>query len=103
MRYNPTKPQFHGWFCQYKADEIVKCVLPKARRQAGCKDPKCLFTTNNSESLNHVIKQEVAWKKKKIPQLIDSLKAIVTDHISNLEKAVIEKAVICCQQYIFKA
>ena len=90
MSCNPTvEPQFHAWFCQYKADEIVKCVLPQARHLAGCRDPKRLFTTNNSESLNHVIKQEVAWKENQLPKLIDSLKAIVTDHVSCLEKAVI--------------
>ena len=59
MSYKPTaKPQFHAWFRHYKVDEIVKCVLPQARRLAGCRDPKRLFTTNNSESLNHVISLE---------------------------------------------
>ena len=52
-----TEPQFHAWFCRYKAEDIVKCVLPGVRSKAGCKDPTHFFTTNSSESLNHLIKQ----------------------------------------------
>ncbi len=91
MSCNPieTAPQFHAWFCRYKAEKIAKCVLPEARRQAGCKDPTCLFTTNSGESLNHVIKQEVEWKESKLPQLIESLKSITNDQTSELEKAVV--------------
>ena len=75
MSCNPTErePRFHAWFCHYKAEEIVKCVLPRVRSQTGCKDPTHFFTTNSSESLNHVIKQEVEWKESQLPKLIDSL------------------------------
>lgn len=84
-----TAPQFHAWFCRYKSEEIAHCVLPQARRRAGCKDPTCFFTTNISESLNHVIKQEVEWKESRLPQLIESLKSIAHDQSSELEKAVV--------------
>ncbi len=91
MSCNPSEaaPQFHAWFCRYKAEEIAKCVLPKARRQAGCVDPTSFFTTNSSESLNHVIKQEVEWKESQLPQLIESLKSITNDQNSEVEKAVV--------------
>ena len=56
------------------------------RSKVGCKDPTCFFTTNSSEYLNHIIKQEVECK---LPKLIDSLKATVNDHHSELEKAVV--------------
>ena len=85
------EPQFHAWFCRYKADDIVKCVLPSVRSKAGCKDPTHFFTTNSSESLNHLIKQEVEWKESQLPKLIDSLKAITNDHYSELEKAVLNR------------
>jgi len=48
-------------------------VLPEVRRQAGCKDPTRLYTTNNSESMNHIIKREVEWKERQLPDLIESL------------------------------
>ena len=82
-------PQFHGWFCQYKACDIVECVLPKVRAKARFKEPCRHFTTNPSESLNHVIKQEVDWNENKLPVLIEHLKSISDRHRSELQKAVI--------------
>ena len=84
-------PQFHPWFLQYKVDIIIKCVLPEVRDRAGWKSGKLggKFTTNSSESLNHVIKQEVEWKESKLPVLVQHLKAIVDQHDSELEKAVV--------------
>ena len=81
-------PQFHSWFLKYKATDIKTCVLPSVREKAGS-DPTCKFTTNMSESINHVIKQEVNWKESKLPVLIDHLKAVVHQHVEELQKAVI--------------
>ena len=81
-------PQFHAWFCEYKAEDFKKSILPSVRRLAGFKDSS-FFTTNCSESLNHVIKQEVQWKESKLPQLIDNLKSVTDDQIRETEKAVI--------------
>ena len=61
------------------------------RSKAGCKDPTYFFTTNSSESLNHLIKKEIEWKESQLPKLIDSLKAIANDHHSELEKAVVSR------------
>ena len=61
------------------------------RSKASCRDPTCFFTTNSSEYLNHLIKQEVEWKENQLPKLIDSLKAITNDHHSELEKAVVDR------------
>ena len=72
--------QFHAWFSYYKADEIMTYFLPGARCRAGCKDPTSFFT-NSSESLNHVIKQEVEWKESQLP--------LQNDQISQLEKATV--------------
>lgn len=47
------------------------------------------LTTNSSESLNHVIKQEVQWQQNKLPVLIEHLLNIVQQHVAELEKAVI--------------
>ena len=86
------EPQFHAWFCRHKAEDMVKCVFPGGRSKAGCKDPTCFFTTNSSESLNHLIIQGVEWKES---QLIDSLKAITNDHHYELEKAVVNRGEWC--------
>ena len=80
--------QFYVWICKFKAEDTIKCVLPEVRFRAGA-DPGCLFTTISSESINHVIKQEVEWKENKLPQLISHLKTITAQHQAELEKAVV--------------
>lgn len=69
--------------------KLKKCFDLEVRSQAGCKDPTHFFTTNSSESLNHMIKLEVEWKESHLTKMIDSLKSITSDHNSELEKAVI--------------
>ena len=83
-----SDPQFHSWFLKYKASDIKECVLPSIRVKAGL-DPTHKFTTNVSESINHVIKQEVNWKESKLPVLIDHLKAITEQHDEELKRAII--------------
>ena len=83
-------PQFYSWFLKYKAADIKACVLPSVRVNAGF-DSTRKFTTNMSESINHVIKQEVDWKESKLPVLIDHLKMVVDQHVNELQKAVIAR------------
>ena len=80
------EPQFFDWFCRYKADIIRTCVLPEVRERAGWTSDNIVakFTTNSSESLNHVIKQEVDWKESKLPMLIEHLRTIVSQHENEL-------------------
>ena len=86
----PTpQPQFHEWFHSYKANDIVRCVLPSVRAKAGLIDARLHFTTNTSETLNNVIKQEMNCKESKLPTLIKHLKHICDRHTAELEKAVI--------------
>ena len=75
---NPKNhPQFHTWFVKEKAPIIIESVLPDIRMKAQIiGTPLPLFTTNSSESINHVIKTEVEWKENKLPALIAHLKAI---------------------------
>ena len=73
---------------KYKVSDIKDCVLPAVRAKAGL-DPTQKFTTNISESINHVIKQEMEWKENKLPVLIDHFEAITEQHVEELKKAVI--------------
>uniref|UniRef100_A0A1X7SJT8 MULE transposase domain-containing protein n=1 Tax=Amphimedon queenslandica TaxID=400682 RepID=A0A1X7SJT8_AMPQE len=84
---NPSMdPSFYDWFCKHKASEIVSCAILGVRKRAGFTS---LYTTNNSESINHVIKQEVEWKENKLPILIQHLKNVVDRQVGEIEKAVI--------------
>lgn len=94
-------PEFHSWFCKFKAEDITKCALPSVRVQAGA-DSDHLFTTNTSESMNHVIKAEVEWKESKLPSLISHLNKLIMQHQAKMEKAIIGRGEWClCSQYAF--
>jgi len=67
---------------------MKQSVLLEVRRKAGF-NISSLFTTNVSESLNHVIKREVEWKEAMLPQLIKNLKAIAEDQVHLLENVVV--------------
>ena len=49
------------------------------------------MTTNQSESINHVIKNYVSWKKTNIAELINTLKSIVKFHYNNLKCAIFDQ------------
>ena len=84
---NPSsKPQFYDWFCQYKASDFVNSAILAVRKKAGLTTQ---YTTNDSESMNHVLKQEVNWKEQKLPQLIKHIKSVVDRQKSEVEMAVI--------------
>ena len=53
-----SPPEFHTWFLTYKARDFIECALPEVHTKAGI-NPLQHFTTNTSESLNHIIKLEV--------------------------------------------
>ena len=67
-----SPPKFYDWFLKYKVSDIITCVLPEVRKRAGM-ESTCHFTSNTSESMNNVIKQEVQWKENKLPLLIEHL------------------------------
>ena len=86
---NPSdSPKFYDWFCKYEAADLVNCAILSVRKQAGITKP---YTTNNSESMNHVLKQEVDWKENKLPVLIQHVKNVVDRHQAEMEKAVIRR------------
>ena len=95
---DPSKdPVFHNWFCKHKANEIVSCAILAVRKRARITRQ---YTTNNSESINHVLKQEVEWKENKLPTLIQCIKNIVDRHVGEIEKAVIGRGQWkFCQDY----
>ena len=51
-----NEPVFHSWFTENHAPIIKASILPEIRKQA---QVTAHFTTNNSESMNSIIKKEV--------------------------------------------
>ena len=49
--------------------------------------PDKLWTNNNSESINHVIKQAIKWKPQPLPILIEKLFDVSSVRMSDLRSA----------------
>ena len=56
--------QFFSWFMKYKAHEFREYTLCFLREEAGLGSPLKAFYTNDSESINAVLKERVDYKKQ---------------------------------------
>src|SRR6218665_1704944 len=45
------------------------------------------WTNNNSESINHVLKQVVQWRPNQLPDLIDRMKSLVDGQYADADRA----------------
>ena len=83
-----NEPMFHSWFTENHAPIIKGSILPEIRKQA---EVTAHFTTNNSESMNSIIKKEVEWKENSLPALTKHLKTISDRQNTQYQKAVISR------------
>ena len=60
-------------------------VIPLLRNNAEVGRPA--WTSNNVESMNHVLKNITNWRLQKLPELVQSIKAIVAVQQRNAERA----------------
>ena len=93
-----TKEQPSKLFSQYfreHADTIKSSMLAPVRRQAGLGDS--YFTTNASESTNHILKQFTEKKQLGLPEFIDKLKKFI-----ELQEEEIANSVIGTGDYTLK-
>lgn len=80
---------FHSWFVRYKADSIKSTMLKPVREQAGLGCPPEQFTTNQSEAINGVIKNQVGYKSHQLMDFVEHLKMVVDEQDHEIERAVI--------------
>ena len=69
---------------------LKQTMLRSKRRQAGLGDPPVAFTTNASESINALLKNQVQHKKSDVPLFLDKLKAAIDEQQRELERAIID-------------
>jgi len=92
-----STPQFFDWFLKNKAADLKECTLRALREKVGMGSPPKPFYTNDSESLNAVIKEKVDYKKQQWPIFNDKMKQLV-----DLSQREVEKAVIGTGRYQVK-
>ena len=65
-----VSPGLHSWFVRYKAESTM---LKPVREQAGLGCPPEQFTTNQSEAINGVIKNQVGYKSRQLMEFVGTL------------------------------
>lgn len=77
---------FYDWFVRYKAADFCKGTLRSLREEAGLGSPP---SANPSEAINSVIKHKTDYKKQQLPAFIESMKSLVGQQQTEVEKAIV--------------
>ena len=82
-------PKFHIWFSRFKAEDFRQCTLRPLREDIGLGCPPKAFYTNDSESINALLKQSLGYKKHQWGVFNNKVKHLVEQQQREVEKAVI--------------
>ena len=86
--YN-SPPSFHSWFMIHSHDIVAKCMLQDVRVKAGLGCPPSPYYTNEVESKNRVLKEEVQYKSSQLPDFVDKMRGLMEEQRREIERAVI--------------
>ena len=85
--YN-SPPQFHSWFQVNCRGTVVENMLRPVRERALLGSPPQPYYTNEVESKNNVLKQQLKYKAAQLPQFVDHMKKLLTEQKREVERAV---------------
>lgn len=80
---------FSEWFKRYKCSTIKQAMLRPVFIRAGLGNPPVTFTTNASESINALLKNQVEYKKNDVPVFLDKLQGAVDEQQREVERAIV--------------
>ena len=83
-----SPPQFYEWFQEHSLDMIADCMIRPLQEQVGLGSPPAPYYTNDIESKNNILKQHLQRKASQLPEFVESMKALITEQRSEIEKAV---------------
>ena len=83
-----SPPQFYEWFQEHSLDVIADCMIRPLREQVGLGSPPAPYYTNDIESKNNILKQHLQRKASQLPEFVESMKALIIEQRSEIEKAV---------------
>ena len=81
------EPVFYQWFVRNHADSIEASMLKPVRQRAGLEDS--LFTTNDNEGINNLLKLTTGHTKLSLVELIEKVHQIVNQQDTLIEGAII--------------
>ena len=96
------KVGFHDWFVKHKADDFRHCTLRSLREDIGLGSPPSAFRTNDSESINALLKESLGYKKHQWGLFNEKVKKIIQQQQNDMTKAIIGHGRYqLCPQYSF--
>ena len=72
------KVGFHDWFTKFKADDFRSSTLRPLRERIGLGSPPSSFHTNDSESINVLLKESLGYKNTSGPCSMKRLKKLLS-------------------------
>ena len=76
---------FLQWFKSNKANVICDTMLRPIREECGLGSLPDVFTTNQSESVNTLLKHKVDYKRSELPVFIHKVKELVAEQQREVE------------------
>ena len=83
------RPAFYNWFVKWKAEDFRHCTLCSLREDIGLGSPPKVFFTNDSESVNAMLKECLGYKKHQWATFNSKIKEMVKQQQMEVEKAII--------------
>lgn len=86
--YN-TPPSFHSWFVKHCRNNVANYMLQHVREKAGLGSPPTPYYTNEVESKNKLLKEEVQYKSSQLPEFVEKMKRLMEGQRREVERAII--------------
>lgn len=70
-------PQFYNWFVEHCMESVKETMLKPLRIAARLGNPPLPFYTNEVESQNNVIKQQLSYRAQELPKFVESMRKMI--------------------------
>ena len=87
--YN-SPPKFYEWFKCNSQDVITRFMIRDVRESAGLGSPPEPYYTNEVESMNKLLKEEVNYKSSQLPDFVEKMKVMLYQQRQEIECALID-------------
>ena len=82
--YN-SPPLFYTWFMKHCRDVIVRFMLRSVREKAGLGSPPAPYYTNEVESMNKLLKEEVSYTSSQLPDFVEKMRSLFKQQKSEIQ------------------
>ena len=88
IKWEALCPGFYEWFVTNEAEIFCLSLIRSARSSAGLGFPPRLYTTNNNESINRVLKEKISFRKQEWPSFNLKMQELILEQQEEYTKAV---------------